>query len=71
MERCAASAWFYYATLLALQTKILWGIWAQRDLTSGDTSYYFMTAEEFSRNLTCVVQLVALVPYRGSIRDRR
>ncbi len=55
LQRCAASAWFYYATLLALQTKVLWGIWAHRDLTPGDTSAYFITAEEFSRNLTCMV----------------
>lgn len=55
LERCAASASFHYATLLALQTKVLWGIFAHRPLTTGDTVAYFRTAETFSRELTCRV----------------
>jgi len=38
------SPWFSYLTILIIQLKVLWGIWPHRDLTSGDTSYYFVMA---------------------------
>jgi hypothetical protein len=36
-----------YSTLLLLQLKVLWGDWWHRDLTDGDTSFYFRTAYEW------------------------
>jgi hypothetical protein len=38
------TALFAYAAIVALHTKVVWGMWAWRDLTSGDTAYYFQTA---------------------------
>jgi hypothetical protein len=29
-----------------IQTKVLWGIWLRRDLTNGDTSWYFSLARQ-------------------------
>jgi len=47
-----ASSWFAYLTILLLQLKRVWAAWQYRDLTSGDTSHYFLSAygwaEEFS-----------------------
>jgi len=40
-DRLLEKAWVSYLLIGALQTKILWDIWAYRDLTSGDTSSYF------------------------------
>jgi len=37
-----------YASLLLLQLKVIWGMWWARDLTSGDTSSYFITAHRWS-----------------------
>ncbi len=46
------TAWFAYLTILLLQLKRVWGAWQHRDLTSGDTSSYFLSAygwaQEFS-----------------------
>jgi hypothetical protein len=39
-----AVALLAYAALIALHTKVTWGMWAWRDLTSGDTAYYFANA---------------------------
>lgn len=39
--------WFSYATIFLLQLKVIWGMWLYRDLTSGDTSYYFLTAYDW------------------------
>ena len=44
---------FQYAALLALFLNIIWLSWQYVDLTSGDTSYYYITARQFSENLTC------------------
>lgn len=41
---------FAYATILLLQLKVIWGLWRFRDLTSGDTSSYFITAYDWYRN---------------------
>ena len=38
------SPWVAYTLLLALQLKVIWGMWAVRDITSGDTSGYFASA---------------------------
>ena len=35
---------FAYGSLLALQAKIVWGVWNWKDLTAGDTSSYFVGA---------------------------
>ena len=43
-ERVAAafeSPWVAYPLLLALQLKVVWGVWAYRDVTLGDTTHYF------------------------------
>src|SRR5258708_4443708 len=35
---------FSYAALLALQAKVMWGIWSYRDLTSGDEATFYCQA---------------------------
>ena len=42
---------FSYLTILLLQLKVVSGMWHLRDLTSGDTSYYFLSAYDWYRNL--------------------
>jgi len=44
LDRVAGSAVFAYGSILALQAKVLWGIWHYRDLSAGDTSNYFIYA---------------------------
>jgi hypothetical protein len=51
LDRLAGSAWFAYASIFLLQSKLLWGIWAHRDLSAGDTSVYFHSASEWSQSL--------------------
>ncbi|MGH9668164.1 MAG: hypothetical protein ACRD9L_27405, partial [Bryobacteraceae bacterium] len=52
----SANAWFAYATILLLQLKAAWGMWAVRDLTSGDTSSYFVIAWKWHhRGATSIV----------------
>lgn len=36
--------WFAYGMLALLQLRVVWGMWSFRDLTSGDTSSYFIGA---------------------------
>ncbi|MBY0457934.1 MAG: hypothetical protein K2V38_11390, partial [Gemmataceae bacterium] len=43
------SAWGAYPLLLLLQLKIVWGLWAVRDITGGDTSSYFAEAARWFR----------------------
>lgn len=38
------SPWVAYPLLFLLQLKIIWGMWAMRDVTTGDTCAYFTTA---------------------------
>ncbi len=45
-------AWFHYLTIFLLQLKVVWGMWKYRDLTFGDTSYYFVNAYRWYTNLT-------------------
>ena len=41
IDRAVRSPWFAYAMVLLLQLKVVWHVWALRDMTSGDTSSYF------------------------------
>lgn len=51
-DRCLARAWVSYVLVGALQIKILWNIWRYRDLTTGDTSSYFLSAWRWSQDLS-------------------
>ena len=51
LARVAASPWFAYGSILAIQAKVLWGIWDYRDLTPGDGSYYFSMASRWADDL--------------------
>jgi len=42
-----------YLLLAVLFLRTIWGIWDVRDLTSGDTSSYYLTAFEFAHKLVC------------------
>src|SRR5215208_4410871 len=44
--------WFAYPALLLLQIRVMWGDWSYRDLTSGDTSSYFVAAYRWYRDFT-------------------
>jgi hypothetical protein len=46
----AGTAWFAYGSIFLLQSKLLWGIWEHRDLSSGDTSSYFHSASDWSQS---------------------
>ena len=48
LARLAASPWFAYGSVFLIQSKVLWGIWNHRDLTSGDSSDYFTLATQWS-----------------------
>ncbi len=54
-NRLAKSAWFAYTAIVLLQLKIIWGMWHYRDLTFGDTSYYFVTAYDWFTNRRTVI----------------
>src|SRR5262245_15470286 len=51
LARVAANPWFAYGSILAIQSKVLWRIWAYRDLTPGDGSYYFTMASRWADHL--------------------
>src|SRR4051812_17280956 len=51
LTRIAASAPFAYGSILAIQAKVLWGIWNYRDLTPGDTAAYFVAASQWADHL--------------------
>ena len=42
---------FAYPAILALQLKVVWGMWLYRDLTFGDTSSYYLEALRWTRTL--------------------
>jgi hypothetical protein len=44
LRHWAGRPWFAYLTLLLLQLKLVWNIWQYRDISSADTSNYFMMA---------------------------
>ena len=48
LDEMAVSAWFAYGSLLVIQFKVLWGIWAFRDLTAGDTANYYTDATRWA-----------------------
>jgi hypothetical protein len=50
-DQILAKPWISYVLVGALQTKILWGIWRYRDLTTGDTSSYFNWAYQWYERL--------------------
>jgi len=41
---------FSYTTIGLLQLKVVWAIWAFRELSVGDTSYYFLSAVDWHRS---------------------
>jgi hypothetical protein len=47
-EKALSKAWPSYALILLIQSKVIWRIWDIRDITSGDTSSYFATAEKWA-----------------------
>lgn len=55
LRRYAERPWFSYLLILLFQLKVVWGGWKYRDLTHGDTSYYFTSAfgwfRDFSNNI--------------------
>jgi hypothetical protein len=51
LARVAANPWFAYGSILAIQSKVLWGIWSYRDLTPGDGSSYFSMASRWADDL--------------------
>jgi hypothetical protein len=54
-EAFEKKAWISYAIVLAVAAKCVWGMWLYRDLTTGDTSSYFVSAnrwfEHFATNI--------------------
>ncbi|MFL5906010.1 MAG: hypothetical protein ACJ75Z_00245 [Solirubrobacterales bacterium] len=48
LDRVAESPWFAYGSILAIQAKLLCGIWRYRDLSPGDTSNYFIQAQAWA-----------------------
>jgi hypothetical protein len=51
LDEVARSGLFAYASILLIQAKVLWGIWAHRDLTPGDTAQYFTMASRWADHL--------------------
>jgi hypothetical protein len=47
LEKINSSAWFAYPAVLLLQLKTIWGIWRWRDMSAGDTGYYFGMAQRW------------------------
>lgn len=47
-QKALAKAWPSYLLILLLQSKVIWSIWKIRDVTYGDTSYYFDTAKKWA-----------------------
>jgi hypothetical protein len=45
----AAAPQFSYLCICLLQLKIIWRIWEFQELTTGDTSYYFLAATDWHR----------------------
>jgi hypothetical protein len=45
-------AWFHYLTIFLLQLKVVWGVWKYHDLSSGDTSNYFVDAYNWYAHLS-------------------
>jgi len=68
LHRLAGNAYFAYGTILLLQIKVTWGMWRFRDLTSGDTSAYFVTAYRwFQTGLTPISWSPLYIWFYGSL----
>jgi hypothetical protein len=52
LQSWGETSWFAYLTILLLQLKRVWAAWQYRDLTSGDTSAYFMSAYGWVQELS-------------------
>jgi hypothetical protein len=50
LERVAGSELFAYGSIFLIQSKLLWGIWQHRDLSSGDTTSYFQRASDWAES---------------------
>ncbi len=48
LDRIAGTAWFAYGSILLIQSKVLWGIWEHRDLTDGDSVFYFVGSSHWT-----------------------
>jgi hypothetical protein len=48
LDEVAGSRLFAYGSVLLIQAKVLWGIWDYRDLSAGDTSNYFVIANQWT-----------------------
>lgn len=50
-EKAVANPIVAYVAIAALQLRVIWNIWKYADLTSGDTSYYFVDAASWAHGL--------------------
>lgn len=55
LHELSENMWFSYGTIILLQLKVIWGLWQYRDLTSGDTSFYFRHALLWSSDLKNII----------------
>lgn len=46
--KLVGSAWFAYISILLLQIKPIWDIWRFKDLTNGDTAFYYTNAFQWN-----------------------
>jgi hypothetical protein len=53
LQELCRRPWASYLLVLLLQLKMVWGIWEYRDLTPGDTSFYFVNAYRWFKDLKC------------------
>jgi len=52
LDELLSKGWISYLLIAALQLKVIWGIWRLRDITGGDTSYYFQSVYRWSQDFT-------------------
>jgi hypothetical protein len=50
-EKAVASPFVAYTLIIALQLRVLWNVWKYADLTTGDTSFYFVDAASWAHGL--------------------
>jgi len=68
LRQLARSPSFAYITILLLQIKVIWDMWNLRDLTSGDTSAYFVNAYRwFQTGLTPICWSPLYIWFYGSL----
>jgi len=57
-----------YTAILALQLKVIWGMWLVKDLTIGDTSYYYAMAKLWHvKSLASITWSPLYVTFYGSM----